>query len=311
MKKRFLYIIPLVLLLLAGCEKRIEFDYEDVQPKVVVQSHNTPGKNVSITLTESKPIFGYHSTTDDDTFNAIDNAQVVLVVGGNSYPAAQDGGEYSFNYQPLEGDVMQLKVNAPGHDEVSASTIVPRKANVGTVKVEQKEDLTMISIPITDAAEEDNYYGIRIREISYYTSSYDSVEHIDTMDVVFKCEDPLFIEHDLSTVFMDDPSNIPAFFGDDFMFDDTRINGLSYTMVLTVNRNLTNRVFSNGSRVEYELIVSTYSRDEYMYKKSFSALDDFEEVVSFFSEPRQIHSNINGGCGLFGARVDTVFNVFD
>lgn len=311
MKKIMLYIVPVVIMLLASCEKRIEFDYEEVQPKVVVQSHNTVGDNVSITLTESRPIFGYHSSAESRSFRTIENAQAVLTVGGNSYAATQNGGVYSFGYQPQSGDVMTLSVNVPGHDAISASTTVPMSVNVGNVSLVRGVDETTILIPINDDGDDENYYGIRIREMYIYNTQ--GSQQIDTEYVWFECEDPLFVESDLGSIFMDEPGTLPCFGGREFLIDDGRINGLSHTLKLTVSRELKTWVSSTGDRREYELIITSYSRDEYMYRKAFVSgrVNDLDDILGFFAEPMQIHCNINGGCGLFGARVDRTFDIFD
>lgn len=320
MKKILSYTL-LAALLLTACEKQIPIDIDEMEPIVVVHSFNSDTANVSLRITKSRPVFGYHDANEgyiNSDFPKVTNATATLTVNGTGYPALRDDNLYTFAYTPREGDRLQLHVEVPGADPLTAETVVPRRARLGDVTVsheaiDQWSDGLFVSIPIIDPVDEENFYLFQVRRVVYYYPQFDAEGHVvsfedgDSSLVYFQCDDPIVVDHDLSTVFEDDPGTMPSFRGNTLLVDDSRLNGLSHTLKLKVpydgyaNENL---------YIEYQLHVLSLSREEFYYRQSAQgSWGDLEEVTSLFSEPKQIFSNIEGGAGVFGAHVGRVITL--
>ncbi len=296
MKKIFL--ITAAIVLMAGCMKPIDIDIQQIEPKVVVNADVMADSAVAVRLTLSRFFLA------DGDFRQIDNATVSLAVNNNSplSPSAQIGGNYSFSYVPTAGDTLTLRVSAPGHGEVKAQTVVPMPASVSGFKVTKMSDddyeqKLQVRFTLNDDGSRDDYYFIRLWQVRYGidTIRIDPENYVvDTLHF----EDHLFF--DCSDYDIVDQTNALALIEDDdrpygeLLFDDATINGQSHEVILNT------AVYSYSypdSDIRLEVI--TLSRDRYLYEKSVEAGDDDFEI---FSEPVQIHCNVDGGIGLFSAR---------
>ena len=48
--------------------------------------------------------------------------------------------------------------------------------------------------------------------------------------------------------------------------------------------------------------VTSLTRDQYLFRKTMQSYTS-DDMIGIFSEPVQVHSNINGGIGIFGVCV--------
>lgn len=325
MKKTTITIVPLLAaMLLAACEKEIHIDLEDQQPLVVAHSFVEAGKPASVVLTLSSPIFGYHSNDyySATEFTPVTDATATLVVNGSStYTAQRDGNNYTFAYTAQVGDQLQLKLQAPGYDDMEATTTVPVPARVDPASVslvladndadEWWLDSDVLKFELQDPADEENYYSFRVLVRKYYEPVFSpSGELVGCADssvryMTYGSDDPLLLDASISTIFND--------FYDDYVdsrelfVSDSRFNGATHTFKFDL---YSSGLYSNDhveTRLDFQVV--TYSRDEFNYRLGFSESNDVDEVLEFFSEPRQVYSNIEGGAGVFGAHTVLSFNV--
>ena len=84
------------------------------------------------------------------------------------------------------------------------------------------------------------------------------------------------------------------------MFTDEVIDGMGHETELTVG--------CAPDAIKLILVVTTYSRDRYLYEVTEQMYED-DPYATLFSEPVQIHTNINGGIGIFGASARTSFSI--
>lgn len=328
--KRILILITSALLL-AACEKQIELDIEYTESQVVVMSQNDADNPVSLTLTYSRPVFGtYYVRNDEDYFQQITNATATLSVNGSSaLTATRTGNCYSFPYTPVAGDNLSLQISVPGKDKVTATATVPTAPTVANVTF-SKPDTSMfysnyyenstVSLTLTDNASSTDYYSLRVRCIDtcyavirdYYDSiiGYDTVYNDHYLD--FECVDNILIQNsDLGAMVELDPAGTMRYYGDELLFVDANINGQQHTIKLSPYSHVDYdpeigdySFYGEMSEYRARLIVEVTSltRDQYLFRKTMQSYSS-DDMIGIFSEPVQVHSNINGGIGIFGVCV--------
>lgn len=328
-----IYIIGLVAVaaLMSACEKRIDIDIEDQQQKVVVKSDNCIGEDVSIALTLSRPVYGsFYVRNGEDYFSKVTDATATLSVDGTQLSATREGNIYTFAHQPQPGDELTLKVEVPGHEAVSATATVPYPPTVENVVLDTSARGfygSTLHFTLADNGSSGDYYAVRVHLLdtaiwTEYTET-DSVLSCDTNVtdeyVMFLCTDYLIVDNTSLETMMepDDPEAAVTVYTDELLFTDANINGQRHKLTININSPYG---YYDESRKDYDiedldhnvvnrhriasLEVLSVSRDVYLYRQTLDAYDD-DEILNFFSEPVQIHSNINGGIGVFG--VNAVF----
>ena len=315
MKKDIIFVAMAALLLLSSCEKQIDIDLTQQERIVVMHSLATNDKPISVDVTLSRPVFGWHSSDEaygNSPFPGVSNATATLSVkGGGTYSASHDSNHYSFAYTPQYGDEMELHIEVPGKETLTSSTTMPFPPSLGTIEMfietnQYSEDEFHFRIPISDPAGKENYYSVAVQEYFYFDVEFDSDSNIlsyswvDSNYNYLNCSDPLIVDHNISDAFMD-PTAMPEFWGSTLYFDDSRINGTTHTVEIKTGRRV-----SGSDLCIVKLHISALSREEYFFHTSTQALNDVEDILSFFSEPSAAYSNVEGGAGVFGAHVTTV-----
>ena len=335
MKKTFLFIISAILLL-TSCEKQIDIDVDALDPEVVICAIGETGSPLQVRLTYSRPTFGtFYVRNDENYFQEITDAIVTLSTnGGGSMTATRDNGYYAFTYLPQAGDQLTLNINVPGHKSVTAKAIVPKEPLVGELSLTTKTDSPDIDnntnvnislfVPITDRASETDYYSIKMFrcDTAYYTY-YDDTGAVMLYDTItdiqdwFECQDQLIVDQTNPENVLEGLS-IPTFFGSEMLFTDDHLNGSTHTIELKTSLYLDSYEYGQGyfddgygnyteTPYNYTSVihstfyveVSTLSRDLYLYRQTMNSYSD-DDLLSFFSEPVQIHSNIDEGIGILG-----------
>ena len=340
--KRTLILIVTVLFL-SACEKPIELDIEYTESKVVVMSQNDADAPASLTLTYSRPVYGtYYIRNGEDYFQQITNATASLSVnGGNALTATRTGNRYSFSYTPVAGDNLNLLISVPGKGQVTATATVPTTPTVTDVTFthpdtsmlyEDYYDNSTISLTLTDNASSTDYYSVRVRCIdtcyaiirNYHDSIIrcDTVYHDQYLD--FECVDNLLIQNsDLGSIVETDLNPIGAmlYWGDELLFTDANINGQKHTIQLSPESHVEYypeigdySFYGEMSEYRARLIVEVTSltRDQYLFRQTMRSYSE-DDMIGIFSEPVQVHSNINGGIGIFGfcMKHSTIFYLHD
>ena len=337
--KRKHYIIPLLVALFAtaGCEKMIEFDIDEVDPMVVVSSLNDVDSNVYVRLTYSRFFLDNHA------FRVIDNANVQLFVNGTAFGTAPvyntDKERYFFNYKPQPGDSLELHIDVPGHETVTAGTRVPSRANIGTPQIQVMADpnddeyyyyntpTIDLRFDLNDPADEKNYYSVSIIDYSDYmyiryyrnyvgdtivdTVNNDTFTNTMAMTINDVVINPNTDVTDVTTA-IDGGTTYTKFF-----FTDDNFNGRTHNVPIQFRANSydvdVNDTFyydPSSSTImsvqiehhHYYLKVVSYNRDAYQYYITSDAARDDLDNIGIFNEPTQVYSNINGGIGILGAK---------
>lgn len=258
-----------VLLMFASCDKMeqpIGFDGDVSESQIVMQSHLTAGDSMAIRLCYSRFFL------DSRPFRMIDNATFVLKVNGSPVALnakySTDDCRYHFDFAPAPGDVLDITVNVPGHDPVTAHTVMPQKPTIVNTTIvdagmtsENQDHQYVVNFRLKDPADETNYYFITFegyvdeicqhQEINHH-NAYDTIYVGDTVYVVgpYTVFDTVII-YDTSTVnispsftchdyLIAEPSTDlvggmgESYFYSELYFDDSKINGLNHEIQLTL-----------------------------------------------------------------------------
>lgn len=367
MKNNHIYLLGLFALIvaLAACTKPIEFNGDVTESQVVLQSKITAGDSIKVRLCWSRFFL------DPSPFRMIDNATLQLSVDGTVVPvtATYSPSEalYTLGYIPQPGDSLSIVAFVPGHEPVSASTVVPANPRLNGATSTQTTPADYdsyidaeyaVRFRLDDPEGEQNYYSISASAtIDYvyvdysashittsivtqydttYTYNADStdstmvliqhnIEVHDTLivfdttteniNVGFRCRDYLIIPQ--NAISLDEES-----YFNELYFTDANINGLSHEIQLTIPIDA---YYMNHhdyepyyglyydsyipSSLRINLEVTSFSRDLYLYEQTTQQQTD--ELGGIISEPVQIHSNIDGGYGIFAARTSVVIPVGD
>ena len=325
-----------VAVLMSACEKRIDIDIDDQQQKVVVKSTNLVGEDVAVAITLSRPIYGtFYVREGEDYFTKVTNATATLNVGGGWISATRSGNIYSFDHHAQPGEELTLKIVVPGHDAATTTATVPYFPEVSNVELTVDDTPTnynglydgIFSFSMTDNVNTADFYSVRLHNfdtvIYTYIDTAGAVMAIDTSIndyyARFKCVDYLLVSNtDIDNIVdPEDPDATSTYYGKNLLFTDASFNGQTHEVTLTTydidyyddyfyrNHKVSGIDYDAVDRVDTEnhgvmvLEVSSLSRDLYLYSRTVSAYDD-DELLGFFSEPVQIHSNIKDGIGIFG-----------
>ncbi len=317
MKSIRIYLFStIILVLLASCEKEIVFNGQISAPLVVVNSYISPDSLVAVHVSESR--FFLNDTT---TFNNINNADVSVLVNGVFIEKMRytDNGLYTGTHKCAVGESIKLSVKIPTKDEVTcedkvlakaeflsldtASTLISSYYNTraeydrqtiyyDTVFVAEQRSYKF-KLKLKDNGNEKNYYRINIvltQEMFGVLYSF----NVDLSDNV----DPLS--------YSTDPTNVGVENNTYNIFSDDIFNGKEVTIKCNFENgySIYNPKYKNEGPTNSKFLVSLQqiSKDYYLYLKTRSNSGG----VSLFSEPVQIHNNIQGGLGIFGSYSNNV-----
>ena len=301
---RLLFVL-IIMVGLTACEKEILYDDIAPEPLLVMNGIQHVGEPARLCVEKSS--FYINSETDF----RVKDVHVDLYVNGAFKEALQvrdsmimetytivteEGMEeherprYAFNYCEgeyilCEGDALRLEVSSSEFDDVAvAETTIPYAPNVvsfDTIRVETSDDglsTVYLSLKIDDPAGND-YYNLYPQEgLTNFTTS-----------------DPVFTDF-MNIVHVDD-----LFGGNDYygrgaynMFNDAYFDGTQYAV------SMNSTVYGDGSYYYQPLVMEVTKVDYalYQFKKTYSDYDYADDLLSLFTEPIQVYSNVQNGAGV-------------
>ena len=319
MRKVSYTLAILVLLLLCSCYQDLELDNETTPYTVINCIANT---DADILADVSKSWF----YTESNPSEHISGLPIEVYVNGLFMGMMNDrNGIYKSNFHPHSGDSICIKTVIEGK-EVSANGRMPEKPEITKVEVTHVEvpgigsgyyDPEYEFVSDTDHQftyhitfknpKEKRYYFLEIKVIGN-KSSLGSMDY--SYDPVFRLTSER-INQTLSSASISGQFGLP--------FSNEGIDGGEYT--LTVKE--TGPVFEYMSGDKCGRVITLYAISEDYYKYVLSLLANDSEASwqggladIGLAEPVKIHSNINGGIGIFGcitpARVEkNIFSSMD
>ncbi len=336
MKKILQYIIILLIsLVLLSCEKVLEFDSDDLEPKIVLSSFVQADSLIEVSVSLTKSIPG-----TEKPFVWINNAQVVLFVDGveteklkpykiekneddyywyDEYNNAADSIYRTVTTRASEGKTYRIEVTHPTYGKASGETTIPRAINI-TSLISQTNTSTndyggksieyIVKTKFNDKQNEENYYRLSFKRT--YGTIQDKSNYIaqpiqtDTIYVytrensgTINSSDPILTNNnDPNDILFSSPNNNYN------IFTDELIEGKEYEIAFTAMTDYfyentdqrQNLVEKPGEFLSVEVKLSTITREAYLYLKSMYAQQWYND--QFFAEPVPVFSNIENGVGI-------------
>jgi len=293
----------LVLTIAGGCDfqRTVEIDGPDHSPKLVVNSEIRPGQPWRVDV--SKSIGAFQSGEPEDSTSTVSDATVTVYQNDQRQGTLSLDSRRQYSTQrftPKRGTEYTVRVTAPDLGTVEATDRVPHMppAQLGAQEIEGRDTNfdRALQLTINDPADTTNYYHIALQQNGYYRDST-SIDTTGVSDVRFQTRDRSII-NEMSGEFELGEQN--SYQGREATFRDPLFNGTQQRIELRVFDRV---YFSNRdeARIEYVLYLSAVSKDLYQFLRTRRLHDGTEENP--FAEPVEVHSNVEGGYGIVGARV--------
>jgi hypothetical protein len=301
--KKIFYSCILSLILFVSCEKIVEVDIPQKQPKLVINALLGGDTNVVVSVGTSRHILtGLNQQISLRESYTVKNAVPVLYENN----IAVDTLIYHSNdflYKSLRGRRLQhgqtytIKVNAPGFTQAEATTTMP--SPVAGVEVKRTKsvrknvdgnDLDEILIKINDPLSKD-FYLIQVFSAGYNAGYHSNIYCISTSD-----KDVELLGSDTDPF---DPDN--CYDAKNILLNDINFNGTQKQLKLfALTDELRDmRDGSTGQIIKPSVRVSRITEDYFRYLKSYSLYES--SVDNPFAEAVNVYSNVKNGYGIFTA----------
>ncbi len=278
-----------------NCEKIIEIDINQANPKITIQSEFNPDSLITVNLYESI------SVLSKESFPVISDASVVIhqnSLDENSYSLTPLGnGVYQTNVYPKEGVSYSIEVQKRGFPSAFASDLIPEDtAEVNNIELRFLQNGNAEIDFILQDEIGNHYYEFYIETSYRFENSSETETSID-----FLTSDDLVFDHfDEAEQFM---------FTDDVVFDGVKKPLTLKTFFSFPRSRDSNVIVPPGIEVKSTLYVRTLSEKLFRFKETVKLQRDLEDDP--FSEPVPINSNIEGGLGIFGGFNTAKYVIFD
>ncbi|HSF45720.1 MAG TPA: DUF4249 domain-containing protein [Chitinophagaceae bacterium] len=269
------FSLLLISIFLFSCEKDIDIDLKESEPRLVVDGSIENDMRPTVALTKSLDYFG--TITPELLLSSfVRNAEVSITEGSASYTLREDsiplsGGAFYYFYttDDLRGKLntsYTLNIKAEGRSYSATTTIPAITRKIDSLWAEQAPAKDTVLYRMMIKATDRPGFGDYIR---YFTKT----------------------------------NSDPFFPGLNSVFDDQVIDGKTYT--IQVDRGLNKNVDNDDLDIYYQpgdtatLKLSNIDRVTFDFWRTFEF--SFQSIGNPFSSPTKILSNIsNGGLGYFG-----------
>jgi hypothetical protein len=298
----------IALIIITGCKEIIEYDEKSVREALVVSGILEKDKAIEIRLSKSLNRF------DDVGFQQLADKTVVYYQDGvrmGELRNAGNGRYVSDGFLATPGKTYRIEIYDNGKEIASAETFFPMPqpiTNLDSIaKVINGKKRLMVKLNFDEPSDKENYYRIELHEnlfVPYLTSKNEVSVRMITIPGEINTEKNwlirgmgLFSENDK---FHDWAGN--RF----YIFADRYIQGNKMSLELDMPYFRTDSVLGTNRKIYLQSI----SRDYFYYLRS--VMQQLSTTENPFNEPVRIHTNINGGVGIFGAfsqSVDSLIHI--
>ncbi len=298
-------LLPIFLILsaltLSNCTKEIEFDAQDIAPRIVVNSLFT---NDSIWSAHISRSVGVLETT---SYTTIDNASVNIFDDNANLVTTlthQGDGLYTSptGITPQANQSYTIEASASGYESVNASNSIPSAVPIyqlDTVTSTNSDGETILEATITfqDPPNISNYYMLEVFVTGMY---YDEWEQ-DSIEI----REPLQISCDDINVETVNRFNFGGFENTYLylMLKDQNFDGENYSLTFSV----INYAELKEMDLFGEIRLVNTSEEYFNYLKSFNMYQ--RTINNPFATPVQVYSNVNNGMGIFAGGTLTSWTV--
>lgn len=288
--KKVILLLTLFALNLS-CEKEIELNAEEQQPRIVVNCTFNETDTVKVELSESR------SLLESPILPLIEDADLRLYrqdgteIGAFTYsPSIYTNTHYSLAADELEpGNTYTIKANKSTFESVEASSYIPSKIIINaidtTTNIPQQNEMKF-TVNFSDNAAEKNYYILSSTVVVY------TIEDMDDTLILFKSVGMSTKEFIAANGNQEPDGTI---YGAQFVFTDELFNGENFSFDYQQELNYPGEFEDVESYCEVR--IQNVSEDFYKYQRSLAVYQSTEN--SPFAEPVQVYTNVKNGFGLF------------
>lgn len=300
MKNLFPIILILSVLTLSNCTKQIDFDEQDIAPRIVVNSLFTNDSVWSAHISRSVGVLDNtsYTTIDDASVNIFDentNLVTTLTHQGNGLYTSPTG------VSPLPNQSYTLEASASGYESVNATNFIPPAVPIyqlDTVTSTNSNDETILEATITfqDPPNVSNYYMLEVLVKGTWESwEGDSIEFREPLEI--SCDDI-----NVETV---NRFNFGGFENTYLylMLKDQNFDGENYALTFSV----INYAELKEMELFGEIRLVNTSEAYFNYLTSFNMYQ--RTINNPFATPVQVYSNVNNGMGIFAGGTLTSWDV--
>lgn len=311
LRSKVLMCLLVLTVLATGCRKYLDFEGEDMQPRLVLNGLATADSVITVYLSNSRGVI------DPGQLAAVTNGQVrVFDEQGNLLEQLvhAGGGTYRGSVIIPPGSALTVQADASGLGAVQATDLVPLAvpiqqwdtASVVTTDGGSGFEYTTLELTFTinDPGDRSNFYMLEGLVGQQYI-----------LEEIFDPNTGTFV---IDTIFLDEPFWSRTYFSTtDQVFLSASDAGVGETRVY-FNRAVFRDEFFNGNtrtfRVRLESIIRPGTLDLRLVSISEAAFRYYRTLERYgytegdpFAEPVQVFTNVEGGLGIWGgANVEQV-----
>jgi hypothetical protein len=301
MKKLTLFLSVTSFLLFTNCTKEIEFDAQDIAPRIVVNSLFT---NDSLWTANISRSVGVLETT---SYTSINNADISIFNGnGVLVTTLTDQGDGLYTSPtgatPVADELYTIEVNASGYTSVSATNRIPTAVQINsidTVSSTNSDGQTILETTINfqDPPTNENYYMVEVLVKGTWIDFFegDTIEFREPLEI--SCNDV-----NVETV---NRFNFGGFENTYLylMLKDENFDGEDYALTFSV----INYAELKDLELFGEIRLVNTSEAYFNYLKSFNMYQSASGNP--FATPVQVYSNVENGMGIFAGGTLTYWDV--
>ncbi|MDG1734500.1 MAG: DUF4249 domain-containing protein [Crocinitomicaceae bacterium] len=301
MKKLILFLSVTSFLLFTNCTKEIEFDAQDIAPRIVVNSLFT---NDSLWTANISRSVGVLETT---SYTSIEDADVSIFDGNGVQVTTltnQGDGLYTSptGATPQADELYTIEVNAPGYTSVSATNRIPTAVQINSIDTVSStnsdgENILETTINFQDPSANENYYMVEVLVKGTWIDEFEG----DTIEF----REPLQISCNDINVETINRFNSGGFENTYLylMLKDENFDGEDYALTFSV----INYAELKDLELFGEIRLVNTSAAYFNYLKSFNMYQSASGNP--FATPVQVYSNVENGMGIFAGGTLTYWDV--
>lgn len=259
----------------------VEIDLPPHTPLIAVKGFFVEPGFGNMLVADSKGIL------ENRAFNILKDATVIIDAGANQFTGEFQDQAQLFYFQDIidfeSTSSLSLTIEAPGYESVTAEALVPQLIEIAGVWWEEDGGIDLegyvadlFSIEFDDPSGE-NYYSLEAN----YNQSYE------------------YVDQNGDTMYQDNTNRVYLFSNDPLLFQTS--NGLLFSDASfdgkTAQLEALGDIYNKPDSIT--VILNSISRDAYLYERSLELFR--QNDGNPFAEPVTVHSNIEGGYGIFAA----------
>ncbi len=294
--KKYLSITTIVLIV-CSCETVVDVPPPEFTPSLVAHGFFTSDSLWAVKLTKSIGFTEAGSPDDvDDASVEIWNNEVLI-----ANPTRRDSGLYVATGKPNNpGSTFTLRASSPtagsvvAHDELPSPVRIVRTAEIHTRQPDSlsRRNVYTVELDLIDDASTDDYYGIALLQVRWRLNRKSgAITPLPAGFFQFESDDEVLGESPFDILSNEKSIYYEAFFSDDL------INGTTHTISFDLQYDDPSPKAEIIVQRAFAVVLLSVSKDFYSYWTT--AGDQLFTNQNPFSEPLDVHSNVENGLGIF------------